>query len=62
MIFAIKSGYVGSTKCAIAFMAYKVKPSKIIGFAERVLAFPVFLIDREELRSNYLSTILQSEE
>jgi hypothetical protein len=40
-------------------MADEIQSSKVVGFAQRVLTFPVLFIDWEEFRSYYLTAILE---
>lgn len=59
VVFAIEGGDVGSTQGLSALVAKEAKAPKIIGFAERVLAVAVLVVNGEELGSDNLSTILQ---
>jgi hypothetical protein len=59
MVFAIESGYVGSSKGTPTLIAQQTKSSEVVRLAQRILTAVLFVISREEFRGNDLATVLR---
>jgi hypothetical protein len=59
MVLPVKSCDVGSTESAVTFVAYQVQPPEVISLAQRVLASALLVINWEELRGYYFTTVLE---
>lgn len=58
VVLAVEGGDVGAAKGASALMAYQAQSSKVVGFAQRILALPIFIFGREEFGRHNLAAVL----
>lgn len=61
VVFTVKSGDVGPSKCAAAVVTKKTQSSEIISFAKRVLAVPLLVVYGEELGCYNLTAVLETQ-
>lgn len=58
VVLSIQRRHVRASKGATALVAQEVKPTKIVGFAERILSATVFAVDGKEFRGDDFSAVL----
>lgn len=58
MVFSVQGCDIRSAQSAIAFVAYQIEATKVIGFAKRILPFSLLFLYGEKLRGDNLATVL----